>query len=351
MSNQLADAFKQLRHYLWTDSAESAVSEAKLCEFLETASRASFSFYLMLVLASAIATLGLLSNSAATIIGAMIVAPLMNPILALAYALIAGNRQWCLRAFVTITNGALLTIAIAWILTTVLTVSVVDSEVLARTQPTLLDMAVALAAGAAGGFANTRSSIANSIAGVAIAVALVPPLSVVGIGLSLGNDAIPGIGLSIDHNGLAFGAILLFLTNLVAIVLASGLVFAAQGYGSIRSAIVGLTGWLAIAVIIFFPLGQAFTELLLTNALRSRMRELSRQGSLSNSRLISYSVDLREDGLLYVEMEGISNRDITAEDVEVLRDSLANYMGRPIHLKVRWIPVSVEETEVEGYPP
>ncbi|MEM8714352.1 MAG: DUF389 domain-containing protein [Cyanobacteria bacterium P01_A01_bin.3] len=348
MSNRLADAFKQLQPYFWTGSTESAMSEAELCAGLETASRASFSFYFMLALASVIATLGLLENSAATIIGAMIIAPLMNPILALAYALIVGNRQWCLRSFVTVANGALLTIAIAWLLTTVLTVSVVDSEVIARTQPTLLDMAVALAAGAAGGFANTRRSIANSIAGVAIAVALVPPLSVLGIGLALGSDAVPGIGLSIGHNGLAFGATLLFLTNLVAIVLASGLVFASQGYGSIRSAIVGLTGWLAIAVIIFFPLGQAFTELLLTNVLRSRMRELSRSGTLDNSRLLSYSVDLREDGTLYIEMEGISNRDITSEDVEAWRDSLANYMGRPIHLKVRWIPVSIEETDVDS---
>ena len=347
MSKKFVNSVKRLQQYVWIGSAELAVPEAQLYKFLEESSRPSFSFYFMLLLASAIATLGLLENSAATIIGAMIVAPLMNPILALAYALISGKREWCLRSFVTVINGALLTIAVAWILTSLLTVSVVDSEVITRTQPTLLDMAVAIAAGAAGGFANTRRSIANSIAGVAIAVALVPPLSVVGIGLSLGNNAIPGIGLSMGHNGLAYGATLLFLTNLVAIVLASGLVLAAQGYGSFRSAILGLTGWLAIAVIIFFPLGESFKELLLTNVLRSRIRELSQQGTFENSRLISYSVDLRENGLLYIEMEGISNRSITTADVEAWRDFLADYMGYPIHLKVRWIPLAVEEAVVE----
>ncbi|MEM9567372.1 MAG: DUF389 domain-containing protein [Cyanobacteria bacterium P01_E01_bin.34] len=198
----------------------------------------------------------------------------------------------------------------------------------------MLDMVLVLAAGTAGGFANARQSIANSIAGVAFAVALVSPLSVVGIGLSLGGDAVPGIGLSIGQNGLAFGATLLFLNNFVAIVLASGLVFAAQGYGAIRSAIAGLACWLALAMIFFFPLGPAFSELVLANVQRSRMTELSRQKSLSNSRLPSYSVDLREGGLLYTEKEGISNRNITAEDVELWRDSFANNMSRPIHLMV-----------------
>lgn len=348
MSNKLADFLTQIQQHLWAASTESAVPEAQLHQSLEAISRPSFAFYFMLALASGIATLGLLENSAATIIGAMIVAPLMNPILALAYALIAGQQKWGMRSLITVVNGVLLTIFVGWLLTSILTVSVVDTEIINRTKPTVLDMVVAIAAGTIGGFTNTRTSIANSIAGVAIAVALVPPLSVVGIGLSLGNDAIPGIGLTIDHNGLAYGATLLFLTNFVAIVLASGLVFAAEGYGSIRQAIVGLTGWLAAAVIIFVPLGQSFQELLITNTLRSRMRELSQQQALNNSRLISYSVELREDGMLCIEIEGVSDSSITTADVEAWRDSLANYMGRPIHLKVRWIPIVIREAEAEA---
>ena len=207
---------------------------------------------------------------------------------------------------------------------------------------------VAVAAGAAGGFVNTRQSIANSIAGVAIAVALVPPLSVIGIGLALSNDAIPGIGLTIYPNGLSYGATLLFLTNLVAIVLSSGLVFAVQGYGSLKKAALGLGGWVAISAIIFLPLGKSFHELLLKNYVRFGMIEYRRSHpqKLAGARLITFSVELRED-YLFVEIEGLLQGKFTAEDIQSIRDYLSDYIGRPIQLRIRWIPISIREIEAE----
>ena len=330
-------------------SVEPALPESKLNGNLEVASNPYFGFYFMLAAASLIATFGLLGNSAATIIGAMIVAPLMNPIVALAFALVTGHKQWAIRSIFTICNGAILTVAIGWLMTTVLTVSVVHSEVISRTNPTAFDWGVAIAAGAAAGFANTRNSIANSIAGVAIAVALVPPLSVVGIGLALGNDAIPGIGLTIGHNGLAHGAALLFLTNLVCIVLSSGIVFALQGYGSAKNAVIGLGGWLAIALVIFLPLGKSFHELLMRNRVRVAMTEYRRNNpeKLRDARLLSYTVRFIDD-FLSVEVEGVSPSSFTQAEMTSVRNYLADHTGYPVQLEIRLVRIDISKIRVEN---
>ena len=109
--------------------------------------------------------------------------PLMNPIITFSYALVASKRKLLKRSFLTLLSGIALTILVSFISTKVLGIRVVQSEIIARTNPNLGDLFIGLAAGAAASFAYTRRSIANALPGVAIAVALVPPLSVVGIGL------------------------------------------------------------------------------------------------------------------------------------------------------------------------
>ena len=182
--------------------------------FLE-ASLPTFKFYLLLALATAIATFGLWTNSAATIIGAMIIAPLMNPIITLAYAVVVLSPRLLGRAIFTLSTGVILVIFIAYLNADLLGLRAVGSEILGRITPNSLDLGVALAAGAAAAFANTRRSIANALPGVAISVALVPPLSVVGIGLSLGELG-PEIAFSLGvSSDILRGSFLLFITNLV----------------------------------------------------------------------------------------------------------------------------------------
>ncbi|MEM7595988.1 MAG: GNAT family N-acetyltransferase [Cyanobacteria bacterium P01_A01_bin.83] len=134
----------------------------------------SFSFHFMLGLSSIIATLGLLANSAAVIIGAMIVAPLMGPIVGMAYSTAMGNRKLLRRSSFTVLKGILLTIGVAWLVTSIIGLETVDSEILSRTKPTLIDFGIAMAAGAAGAFANTRRSISSAMPGVAIADNFLP---------------------------------------------------------------------------------------------------------------------------------------------------------------------------------
>ncbi|MCJ8282310.1 MAG: DUF389 domain-containing protein, partial [Rivularia sp. ALOHA_DT_140] len=135
----------------------------------------SLSFYSLLSLSGIISALGLLANSAATIIGAMIIAPLMGPIIAIAYSIVSGNQRLLKRSCFTLFKGIFLTIIISIIITKLVGIRTFGSEIWGRTSPTLLDLGVALAAGGAGGFALTRRSIANALPGVAISVALVPP--------------------------------------------------------------------------------------------------------------------------------------------------------------------------------
>jgi len=178
-------------------------------------------WWVMLVLSVAIATFAVLQDSTAVVIGAMLVAPLMTPILGLAGALVNGWSRRAFQSATLVTSGAIVSIVLAYGITAWAPVAVsfsTNSQIVSRVSPNTVDMMIALAAGAAGAFATVNSRVAAGIAGVAIAVALVPPLAVVGVSLNGGR---------LDDAG---GAALLFLTNFVAIVLAAAAVFVITGF-------------------------------------------------------------------------------------------------------------------------
>ncbi len=169
---------------------------------------------MLLFLSTVIAAYGVIADSTATVIGAMIIAPLMIPIMATAAGLVIGDMERAGRSFLVVVAGVAGTIGVAWFIGTFLSVSVIsfttNSQITGRVSPSLTDLMIALACGAAGAFAMSRSDVADSLPGVAISISLVPPLCVVGIGLSGGEW------------GVAWGAMLLFLTNFLSILLAGG---------------------------------------------------------------------------------------------------------------------------------
>ena len=180
-------------------------------------------FFTLLLLATVIATYGVLSNSTATVIGAMIVAPLMGPMMAITSAVVMGSLPRALRAFALTVSGIVAVIIFSYLLSLIIpsfTISFTsDGEITSRINPGLYALLTALGAGAAGAFITSRAEIAEALGGVAIAIALVPPLCVVGISLKLGQLA------------AAAGASLLFLTNFLAILLAGGVVLLVLGLG------------------------------------------------------------------------------------------------------------------------
>ena len=174
-------------------------------------------FWLMLSLSAGIATLGLSEDSAATVIGAMIVAPLGQPIIALGAAIALGWPRQTMKMLALIILGALTVVVIAFFLGTLLPTETPSQQVLLRTAPDLRDLGIALCAGAVGTYGYYRSEYSTVLAGVAIAVALLPPLCTVGLMLEEGRFI------------LATGGLLLFITNFVGIALAAIFTFFVAG--------------------------------------------------------------------------------------------------------------------------
>jgi uncharacterized hydrophobic protein (TIGR00271 family) len=214
----------------------------------------------MLALSVTIASFAVLQDSTAVVIGAMLIAPLMTPIMGCAAGLVAGWRNRVVTSFGLVAVSVAAAIGLAWILASWVPGLVpmeVNTQILSRASPNLLDMAVALAAGAAGAYATTDERVSQSATGVAIAVALVPPLSVVGITLEAGR---------LDW---ALGAFLLFATNLVSIIVASVVVFILVGFSPIRNVLEGskaisdfVTMVAVAAILIMVPLGLSGRGLL-----------------------------------------------------------------------------------------
>ena len=181
-------------------------------------------YWAEIVFAAGIATMGLVLGSPAVIIGAMLISPLMGPIMAAGLALAAGDLVLTIRAATNVVISCVVAVAFATALVALLPFREMTSEIAARTHPNTLDLVVALFSGAVGALATSKSArgIATSIPGVAIAVALMPPLCVTGYGI--------GVLLTVERaQGIAVmqGGALLFVTNLIAITFSSMLVFLA----------------------------------------------------------------------------------------------------------------------------
>lgn len=181
------------------------------------------SFLLMLLLSIGLASLGLSENSSAAIIGAMIIAPLGQPIVAFGGAIALGWRIQSFRMLGIIILGMVSSLLIAYLISLTLPDITPNKEMLIRTSPDLRDLGIAVLAGAAGAWGYYRSEFSTILSGVAIAVALLPPLCTCGIMLEQG------------HFILAEGSILLFATNLIGIIFAAILIFFALGIKNSQS--------------------------------------------------------------------------------------------------------------------
>jgi len=178
-------------------------------------------FWILIVLASIIAAAGIAADSTATVIGAMIVAPLMTPILGTMLSVVLADRSNLIRSLLLLACGAIIAIAIGWLVGLVVVNDVVaetNSQVAQRVHPRLVDLLSALATGAVGSVALVWRDISDTLPGVAIAISLVPPLGVVGFTLESGKP---------DQ---ALGALLLFLTNVAAILTSGTIVMALYGF-------------------------------------------------------------------------------------------------------------------------
>ncbi|MFA5504280.1 MAG: DUF389 domain-containing protein [Vulcanimicrobiota bacterium] len=188
-------------------------------------------YFVLLVLSTLIASYGLISDSSATVIGAMIVAPLMGPILGLGLALVSGNTRLFYRSLTASFLGSGLVILTGLLVAGIVGPDNIDyavRELAGRTRPTLYDLAIGLAAGLAGAYCSVHPRLQASVAGVAVAVALMPPLAVTGLTLA---GALTGRVAFIS----VLGSFMLFLVNFLTIEMAAAVVFLMARVGKIQS--------------------------------------------------------------------------------------------------------------------
>lgn len=299
-------------------------------------SQIDIEYVALLILAGLIALFGLLENSAAVIIGAMLISPLMNPILSAALALLLGDGNLGKRSATVLASSIAGVIGITWLVAYLIPLKQATPEILARTAPNLLDLFIAVLSGLAGTLALRGGSVTMTILpGVAVAVAVVPPLSVVGYGLSTHQGSIAG------------GAFLLFVTNLVSIIISAATVFRVMGFQPHRKAEQGrwkLKYRMGISAIVLLLLSIPLFLTLRKAAIQVRIRsEVQRDLNLAFERNKASISDLSfsqvQDGLL-VEATVQTIQYIDAATVKSVENTLRRRYGQGTSLLVDQILIA-----------
>ena len=290
-------------------------------------------YFVMMGLAAMIATYGLLQGSTAVIIGAMLVAPLFTPILAISLAVVRGDVRLLWIAFESALKGIALAIGLAVLLAALSPLRSVTHEITARINPNLFDLAVALVSGVAGAYAVAREDVSTALPGVAIAAALVPPLGVIGIGIAMWDANIAG------------GASLLFITNLIAIAFAGAITLLLLGFrptpGAEQKARlrVGLITSLVMLIAIMIPLAIVFIDTARESQTYQVVETILQYYEETNPGLDLVQFDVSEsDGEVNVDVTFNAIIAFSEDMAESLRNDLVQALDRPVTLHLVSIP-------------
>ena len=287
-------------------------------------------FWVLLILAATIAAAGVVGDSTATVIGAMIVAPLMLPIQGTMLSVVLADRANLVRSIVLMVAGAAAAVAIGYLVGLLVVNQVIaetNAQVAGRVHPHLIDLLAALATGVVGSVALVRRDISDTLPGVAIAISLVPPLSVVGLTLEAG---------AYDQS---FGALLLFLTN-VAAILATGIAVMAL-YGVQRLATGPATQLsrrratfvvVALVVIVAIPLTISSISIASDTRRELRARDAGKEWATDVGWDLT-NVTTREDSVV-IEFEG----PLPVPDAAGLRPVLVAHGVNPSDVRAQFLP-------------
>ncbi len=294
---------------------------ASLFGSLREEAKLTSTFMTLLIFATIIATFGLFINSASVIIGAMLLAPLMQPIVSLSMGVLRQDSVLELTAAKTILVGVLSVLVTAAVIAWFTPIDKMTDEMAGRLFPTLLDLFVAIASGAAAAYAKSNEKIVGSLAGVAIAVALVPPIAVAGIGVGWGEW----------H--MFYSAFLLFLTNLVGIVFAAALMFIVLGYSPLHIAKKGVVTWLMIALFISVPLYSSFEKMKSHSGIQKQLTNLhitlqKHEVTLTHIELIQHSKKLE------IRCEVIADGFLSKREKKLLKKVVEKSVGKPVEVIV-----------------
>ncbi len=290
-------------------------------------------FTTMLTLSVVVAVMGLSADSAAVVIGAMLIAPLMTPVLATAASLSMSLMRRALLSLGTVALATIWSIVVAYVLSRLIPNGPLPGEVEARTRPDIRDLVVALAAGAAGSYATVRRDVSAALPGVAVAVALVPPLATVGITLEAGET------------DLALGALLLYVTNLAAIVFAGVMVFIGTGFVPARrlanKAIqLGVAALIALGLVVVVAVPLFGRSSAAVSAAKAEIDARSIVTDWLNGAALDADVDVSGDRVL-VSLRGFE----PPPDDGLLEETLRQRLGE-VNVVVEWVRVERATTTV-----
>jgi uncharacterized hydrophobic protein (TIGR00271 family) len=294
----------------------------ELFSSLRESAMPSSSYQVLTVLSMLLALFGMYANSAPVIIGAMILAPLMAPIISLAMGMARIEPNLIKNSLRTLLIGVAWGLGCAVLVAWLMPLEHLTSEMQVRMSPTLLDLSVAVVSGVAGAYAFSREEIAKSLAGVAIAVALVPPLSVAGIGIGWARWE------------MAQGAILLFTTNLIGIALAASATFLVLGFAPFKLARKGLAISLALMALIIAPLYIGFSDLVMQESIMNQVP--TDEIELTDARVSVRNVSVSSAQPPVVRLVVSSREVLEPRHIDELKQIIVRRVGQPVELDVQF---------------
>ena len=322
----------------------SAERRAAIVDGIDDSATLDSDYVLLVVLSCIIASFGLVVNSTAVTIGAMLIAPLMGPILGMSLALVRGDLKRLFGAARTLLTGIAVAIAISAVIGNVVSRSKASGflaelprEMVNRTEPTLFDLVVAMAGGFLAAYALTQPRLSPTLPGVAIATSLMPPLCVVGLGISQGET------------GASNGALLLFLANFIAIIFSSAFVFVMAGFGPLafheRRQVISRTFVVSSVsmILITIPLANfmvriaddAHTSRIIHDTLTDQIAQISEDATL-----VDFTQE-QKDGNLHVNATVRTPSDLSSSETSRIQRMLAQRLGSAVSLELLVVPITL----------
>lgn len=278
------------------------VNQNNVVQKIKKNTQFSFSFLILLISSTIICTLGLLLGSTPIVIGGMLISPLMWPLMKIAIGVSHELKSFIKQALSLLLLSVIIILGCSFIIAYISPIKLVNPEILSRTNPTLLDIFVAFAAGAIAAFAILQKKISDSLAGVAIAISLLPPLCVSGIGIALFNYQI------------ASGAFLLFLANVVSIIFISIFVFIFSGIKKNGDKPIRFRGIALITIILIFT-SLPLISFLANYSFKSKAYSISQDVLVKYFKSVSTSISVQNVKTTIQKSEG---QDIIFINADVL---------------------------------
>ena len=290
----------------------------KLFTVLRENAELTSAFVIMMILSTLIATFGLFGDSSPVIIGAMILAPIISPIVSFSMGMVRYDTKMLKTGIISILFGTLVSLFFAAIITILIPMKVHTSVIDARLSPNLLDLGIAVVSGIAAAYAHAKEGIAKSLAGVAIAVALVPPLAVAGIGIGWWDWEVFS------------GAFLLYLTNLAGIILFSGFTFLILGFAPFKRAKIGLIYGLLIILLVAVPLSFSFNRIKQEALITSQL-----EGATING-VILRNVKVKFGKTLKISIKMVAPEPLDKAKMKNIKQEIENRIDKTVVLEISY---------------